>query len=229
MNYKPRWLRIIFLSIIFHAIFLSAIFFILSDEKSEKNLIQEIEWIDADIAENFSSSEESETFAETEKISETFNFPEIKIPATPESVEENFQPVTPVSPPVKISPKNSDVEIKKIPSKKNNSEEKKSDEDTNEKLKVFVKIFPKDIVNQMIESGILKEKPIFSGEKIILEVTVGKGGNVEKVSIIEGGSNEINILAENAASGWVFVPFLDENGKATETKTKIEFKSEDFR
>lgn len=228
MKYRPNWLKIIFVSIIFHVVILSALFFIFPKKESEENLIQEIEWVDVNVAENFSSAVEAENISE--KIPETFDFPAVEIPATVEATE-NFSPTeipSTSAEPIKTPEKKSESKNSMPPAEKNISTEKNFDEDLNAKLKVFVKVFPKDIVNQLIENGTLKEKPILSDGKIILEVTVNKGGIVEKVQIIQGGTNEINILSEAAASGWIFVPFLDEDGKPKEMKTKIEFKAEDF-
>jgi hypothetical protein len=121
---------------------------------------------------------------------------------------------------IKPSEKNSEVET---------PPEEKKVENPADKLKVIVKVFPKDIIGQFVLSGISKDKLNWNGEKIILSATITIEGKVRNAEIIGETAGEIiDLVAKTAAQSWIFEPYLDENGNAQDLKTQIEFSQEDF-
>ena len=101
------------------------------------------------------------------------------------------------------------------------------------KLKAIVKVYPKDLIAQLIASGAIKERVTINDTKIILAVTIGTKGKVTNVEIRQGGGDDergtiINFMSEVAASSWMFEPYLDNNGNPQELKTQLEFKPKDF-
>jgi len=221
LQYNPDWRKIIFLSAVFHAviIFASAIIFFTSPvENAEENLL-EIEWVELPAEKNFSVDDTE--ISETDEKSFASEFPLIEMPPILEpAVKENL--------------------IAKIPetaeqksSQENITDNKKTAENSPNKIKVLMKVYPKDIFAQLISVGILKERPVLNGGKIVVSVAVGLDGKMKNVKILQGGGSDekgamLNIISEAAASGWVFEPFTDENGNQAEIKTQIEFTPEDF-
>ena len=105
--------------------------------------------------------------------------------------------------------------------------------DSPSQLKAVVKVYPKDLIDQLVASGAVTERTTINGGKIVLAVTIGVDGKVKKAEIRRGGGNDergtmINLVSEIAASSWIFEPYLDDDGKPKEMKTQIEFKPEDF-
>lgn len=218
MRYRPFWLRILFLAIILHVGVISAFYFFKSSpaQVEEKNL-QEIEWVEV---ENNSAEEIAQDLSQPAENFPEIEFFPIEIPATPEPTLQ--EPIKPVE-----SPKTAQVE------KKSEVEEKISDNDSADKLKVLSKVLPRDILEELISTGAISERRELQGEKIILAVTVGVDGKVKAVEFRRGGNmnengNLINILAEAAAARWIFEPFKNSDGEAIEMKTQIEFGAEDF-
>lgn len=241
MQYQPHWRITILASIIFHVVILFAVSSAWSNMKAEpkEQEVQETEWVDVEVAEKSPAVEEVTPVEEIlpEDSPPAFEFPPIEIPPIPEPVVKEEPPPEPVKPPVeqpKPPVEQPKPEENKPPAEKNKpSEEEKPDDDSKGKLKVLTKVFPKDVVNQLIESGIVKERPILNGGKIVLAITIGTNGKIKTIEIRRGGGNDergniINLVSEAAASGWVFEPFVDEEGNPKEMKTQIEFKPEDF-
>lgn len=224
-RYRPYWERIIFLALLFHIIIVSAISASwkmpavdLEDE------LQEIEWYE----EPAESSEIAQEVSAPAEIFPEIDFPPIEIPKIPE--------------PTLIEPEPQLVEAKtevtaatesKPAETKAEGEKEKSDDDSTGKLKVISKVLPRDIVAELVSSGVIAGGRALKAGKVVLAVTIGTEGKITNVEIRRGGGNDengnlINILSEAAAIRWIFEPFKDENGKAKEIKTQIEFKPEDF-
>lgn len=229
MRYRPDWRKIIFLAVLFHVVVISAYALIFSTPTKEienEEDIQEIEWVESEIEEN-SAVDEVEQVAEN---SIPIEFPPIELPPLPEpTIEEKPEPPKPVETPAetkKTSESSSET-------KTEGEEKTDSDEDSRGKIKVLVKVYPKDIFEQLISVGILKERPILKSGKIVIAITIGLDGRAGNIEIRRGGGmdemgNMIDIVSEAAASAWIFAPFKDEEGNAKIIKTQIEFKPEDF-
>ena len=221
-RYRPYWLRIIFVAAFFHILLLSACAVIytlpIADIPAED--LQEIEWVEVDFNDSPQVEDLESEIPEVAEVFPDIEFPPIEIPQPPEPA------VTESEPPQVESPKPVAAESKA-------EGEKKSDEDDRGKIKVLTKVFPKDVVGQLIAAGILKERPVLKSGKIVIAITVGLDGKMHSIEFRRGGGNDergnmINIVAEAAASGWIFAPFIDEDGNPKEIKTQIEFKPEDF-
>ena len=210
-DYKPNWQRIIFLAVLinFFAVFVISFGWKNLTPEVEVDNLQKIEWFE----ETSDNAEIAKEISEPEETFPEIKFPPIEIPSTP----ENFLPITfsETSPP---------------PQEKNSSSENeiKTSDNPQEKLKVISKVFPRDVAAELQGVGTFSESLTLKSEKIILEVTVGTNGAVKNVSIVQGESNLINILAEAAATRWIFEPFKNDGGEVEEIKTQIEFKPEDF-
>ena len=220
MRYRPDWRKIIFLAVLFQVAFVSAMSlnFSTAEKVEVEEDLQEIEWIENEVAEDSAVEQVAENFQPIE-------FPQIpELPSVPETVIEKFEP-----------PKPAEVEkpVEKPAEDKKSAEEKSKTEDTRGKIVVLMKVYPKDIFEQLMAAGILKERPVLKSGKIVVAISVGFDGKMKNVEIRRGGGtdemgNLINIVSEAAASAWVFAPYVDEDGNPTEIKTQIEFKPEDF-
>ena len=219
MKYQPYWQRILFLAVILNLfLFLgsSSFFYTPQIKQSSSEDLQEIEWIEI---------ENTETTLTQSEISASETFPEIVMP--PLEIQHTiFEPL----PELKTSTPKVEETVE-IENEVKPPEEKKS-ENPLDKLKVIVKVYPKDIIGQFILTGVSEEKFNYSGEKIILAVTIGIDGKVKpgSVEIISGSTGElIDLVAKTAAGSWRFEPYLDENGNSQELKTQMEFTKEDFK
>jgi len=186
-----------------------------SSPKTEKaSEIEELEWIEVEVDDG---EEIAESEPEIPDVVETFpeiNFPPIEISKTPKP---------------EIKP----VENKNFVEPQNNSKKIETAEDSRDKLKVITKVFPKDVVQTLINSGLIKERPILNSGKVVIAITIDIKGRVQNIEIRRGGGtdergNLINIVSEAAAAGWTFEPYKDEDDNIKEMKTQIEFKPEDF-
>lgn len=207
LDYKPRWLRIFFLAVVLNFFIMSTIFsnYFISTSKvkpASDDLI-EIEWTDLPAVEDeFNSPEPIKTFHDINLPS--IEIPEIEIPASSEPVvvEKPVQPVETQTKPAK---------------------------NPEDKLKVIVKVYPKDLIDQLVTSGAIPGKISIKDEKIIVAVTIGVDGKVKNAEIQHGALEPmINFVSKIAASSWIFEPYLDDDGNPKELKTQIEFKPEDF-
>ncbi len=224
LNYKPYWQRIIILAVILNLIliFVSAPALPETEEKPRADL-QEIEWVETETpevatAETATEISPPETFAEI--VLPPLEIPHTDFPPLPELNTEPPPPVQPVEEIQEAEPPPPPVE-------------EKAETNPADKLKVIVKVYPKDLIEQFIKSGIVKEKLTFDGEKIVLAVTITTEGKVRNVEILQGGGNDergklINLVVSTAAQSWIFEPYLDEEGNPQELKTQIEFTPEDF-
>ena len=229
MRYRPDWRKIIFLAVLLHVVVVSAYALIFSTPTKEienEEDIQEIEWVESEF-------EESSAVDEVEQVAENsipIEFPPIELPPLPEpTIEEKPEPPKPVETPAE--PKKTSESSSET--KTEGEEKNDSDEDSRGKIKVLVKVYPKDIFEQLISAGILKERPILKSGKIVIAITIGLDGRAGNIEIRRGGGmdemgNMIDIVSEAAASAWIFAPFKDEEGNAKIIKTQIEFKPEDF-
>ena len=226
MKYRPYWQRIIILAVIFNVIlfFVSASLWSSPEIKKESppEDLQEIEWIEPETPE-ITTTETAPEFSPKETFAEIV-LPPFEIPHTEfEPLPElNTEPPPPINPPAE--------EIKETEPP---PVEEKKESNPADKLKVIVKVYPKDLIDQFIKSGIVKEKLTFDGEKIILAVTITTEGKVRNVEIRQGGGNDergklINLVVSTAAQSWIFEPYLDEDGNPQELKTQIEFTPENF-
>ena len=242
MHYKPRWRRIILASVVLHLILLAVIsmFWSGQTQQPEEDKVEEIEWVDVDVADNSAPAEEK-TPIETPKVESVpeFEFPPIELPPIPEPVYTEPPPPPPLptverTPPPEIKPDIRETMEDKV-SKKIEDElgKEKTYDDPAKKIKVISKVYPRDIVNELIEAGFIKTKGTLKAGKTVVAVTIGTDGRVKNAEIRRGGGNDengntINVLIEAAASRWVFEPFIDNDGNMKEIKTQIEFKPEDF-
>lgn len=220
MKYRPYWLRILFLASVFNLILFcaSAEIFITPEIKNPppEDLL-ELEWVETSNAAPPEFSQE---------ISAAETFPEIVLPPL-EIPHTIFEPLPKLDlnppPPVKIETTPQEEKIESPP-----VEEKKS-EKPEDKLKVIVKVLPKDIIEQWTSNGVIKEKPALNQDKIILAATITTEGKVRNTQIISGTSDDtLTLIVTMAAQSWIFEPYLDEDGNAQELKTQIEFTKEDF-
>ena len=221
MNYRPRWERILFLAMVFNVVVMLAISsnWLAPEEKVEEpDDLQEISWVDVPAAEAAVIPEPAiQTFPEIKLP--TIEIPKIEVPALPEPI-----PIEkPVAQPEEIS---QPAETKPV-------EPATPPPEMHGVLKVLVKVYPKDLIDQLIASGAVNERTSINSGKIVLAVTIGVDGKVKNVEIRRGGGtdergNIINLVSEVAASSWIFEPYLDEDGNPKEMKTQIEFKPEDF-
>lgn len=223
MKYRPYWQRIIILSVIFNVILIFASASLWSPPEIKKESppenLQEIEWIEPETPGN-SISETAPEISPNETFAEIV-LPPFEIPHT------EFEPLPQIEPP---PPKPPVEEIKEIETPPPVEEKETNPAD---KLKVIVKVYPKDLIDQFIKSGVIKKRLTFDGEKIILAVTITTKGKVRNVEILQGGGNDeqgklINLVVSTAAQSWIFEPYLDEEGNPQELKTQIEFTKEDF-
>ena len=230
MRYRPDWRKIIFLAVLFHVVVISAYALIFSTPTKEidnEEDLQEIEWVESEIDES-SAVDEVEQVAEN---STPIEFPPIELPPLPEpTIEEKLEPSKPVETPAEETKKTSESSSE---TKTEGEEKSDSDENSRGKIKVLVKVYPKDIFGQLISAGILKERPILKSGKIVIAITIGLDGRAGNIEIRRGGGmdemgNMLDIVSDAAASAWIFAPFKDEEGNAKIIKTQIEFKPEDF-
>lgn len=221
MKYRPYWQRILFLAALFNFVlfFASAEIFTTPEMQTPSpDNLQEIEWVETSSAEPAEFSQEIST-AET--------FPEIVL--TPLEIQHTvFEPLPKLNLNPPPPPLPQPVETETVEEKIEPPPIKKS-EKPEDKLKVIVKVFPKDLIDQLIFGGVSKDKIAWHGEKIILSATITVEGKVRNAEIISGATGGIiDTLAITAAQSWIFEPYLDENGVAQELKTQIEFSQEDF-
>lgn len=207
-----------------------AIFFMTSNlfssaqEVEEEPELQEISWVEVPAAESTAPPQpqpEIQTFPEI-KYS-PLEIPKLELPKLPD-------PPTPIAEPVEPP------EEVAQPAEKNSVEPAPPEQKPAEMhgvLKVLVKVYPKDLLEQLIASGTITERTAINSGKIVLAVTVGVDGKVKNAEIRRGGGtdergNLINMISEFAASSWIFEPYIGEDGKPKEMRTQIEFKPEDF-
>ena len=231
MEYRPRWERIMFLAAIFNFVVMLALAtnWQFTEPKEEEDDLQEVAWVDSATVEEIPAPPPPPDIQ---------TFPEIKLP--PIEIPK-FEPIPPPEP-VEVEKVEKPVEPPKetAPPAENNSAEnekpaepKPAEKNEPNQLKAIVKVYPKDLIDQLVASGAVKERVTLNSGKVVLAVTIGKDGKVKNAEIRRGGGNDergniINLLSEVAASSWIFEPYLDEEGNPKELKTQIEFKPEDF-
>ncbi|MBQ6976570.1 MAG: hypothetical protein IJQ16_08490 [Selenomonadaceae bacterium] len=211
MEYKPRWKRILFLAAVFNfvaiLVFASNFFSFTSKIKETPKDLIEVTWADIP-AENveLSTPETVPIFSEIKLP--PIEIPKIEIPAIsePAVIEKPVEMPQETAPPIKDSPS---------------------------QLKAVVKVYPKDLLEQLLASGAIPERVTINGGEIVLAITVGVDGKVKDAEILRGEENSnhgtmINLVSKIAASSWIFEPYSDETGNPKEIKTQIEFKPEDF-
>lgn len=233
MDYRPRWERIIFISAVFN---LAVMFVLISSwsfpktEMPHENL-QMVEWTD-------SVSDEVPTIQQDD----VQTFPEITLPPFEMPQFEHIPPPTPMEiekpieqPLQEISPAESEkpVEVEKPIETEKPVETEKPEKNSQNKLIAIVKVYPRDLTEQFLASGVVKEKITLNEEKIVVAVTIGVDGKVKNAAIVSGvGDDErgkiINFVSQTAASSWIFEPYLDDDGNPTELQTQIEFTADDF-
>ena len=223
LKYKPRWLRILFLAIFLHGVLLVAVAenFLLpktADESSEDLLA--VQWVDDEISDAAppptSQASADSTFQAIELP--PLEVPQIEFPPVPKTV-------TPL-PFAQLPPEKSEPPSNPAPDENSATDEKN-------KLKARVKVFPKELITQLVESGAMPERISLNVDKVILSLTIGTDGKTKNIEILQGGGNDvqgnlINLMARSAASAWVFEPFLNSAGQPIEIKTELEFLPEDF-
>lgn len=227
MKYKPNWLKIIFLAVIFNFFVFSALasFFLVQNINQPENLI-ELSWVDVQNV-KISNSPPPELINSFPEINlPPLEIPKIALPALPEL--KNFE-----NSPEFFNPPTENISDEISQKIFDSPAENNSDENSQKNLIAIVKIYPKDLIDQLVAGGAVNEKIVPDNKKIILSITVGVDGKVKNAEIIEGGGNDergkiLNFVSQVAASSWIFEPFLDENGHPIEFKTQIEFFPEDF-
>ncbi|MBR1729810.1 MAG: TonB family protein [Selenomonadaceae bacterium] len=241
-NYSAKWSTAIIIAIIFHAIILIVLNFLLPYllPPSKVNEIAEISWIDVDLIEEETIiEEEDQPIEESESQSQStiseFEFPPLIIPEIsndPVYVEE-------------LPPTSKQVDNEKISSIKKSEEPKiaKNESEAIEQMKrnptaeiVYTKP-PKE--NRNYDQK-MAEPPITLNEKIpqldsglnyngyvSVAVTIGLDGKVKDAKIVWSSSRIIvDNIAMNAAREWTFKPAIDQDGKPMECDKIITF---DFR
>ena len=235
MDYRPRWERIILIAAVFNLAVMFALTSSLSLPKTEtvRENLQIVQWTD--------SAADAVPAALQEDVQ---TFPEIKLPPLeipkfepippPESVEvEKVE--TPIEPPKETasSAESKPAESEKPVENEKPTEPKPQEKNSQSKLIAIVKVYPRDLTEQFLASGVVKEKITLNDEKIIVAVTIGVDGKVKSAEIVSGvGDDErgriINFVSQTAASSWIFEPYLDEDGNPVELQTQLEFTAADF-
>ena len=213
MEYKPHWARIILIAAVFNFILISALSssVILPAQKFDESDLQEISWVEVSTVEPATlPTEQIETFSEI--IFSPIEIPKVEVPKLPElvAVEKSVEPPKETPPPAETKPS----------------------EKPENKLKAIVKVYPKDLIDQLTASGAVKEK-ISVDEKVILSITIGVDGKVKKAELKSNVTDDergnlIKFVSEIAASSWIFEPYTDDDGNPSEMKTQIEFTPRDF-
>ena len=238
MQYLPHWRRTIIAVVMIHALAMS-VFSMLWDsstEKQEEEPLEAVEWVDADVLEEPADlvEEQQPEVPQNNEPAPVSEFPPLIIPPLPEIptyTEPTPQPLVETPPKPEIKPQivaKNDIE-------ENLGKEKvdKNDEDVHKKVKVISKVYPKDIIKELLELRIISRPEKIQSGTVLVQVVIGVDGRVKKAEIKRGGGydergNIINTLIEMAASRWVFEPYLDDDNKPKEMPTQIEFKPEDF-
>ena len=239
MQYLPHWRKTIIAATVLHIFAISAFSTIWdsSTENQEEEPLEAVEWVDADVLEESADSveEQQPAVSQNDESISKFEFPPLIIPPLPE-IPTYVEP-TPPPPPVETK---SRPEIKSQVTTKNDVEENLGKEqtddttdDSHKKVKVISKVYPKDIIKELLEAGIISRSEKIQSGTVLVQVLIGVDGRVKKTEIKRGGGydergNIINTLIEMAASRWVFEPYLDDDNKPKEMPTQIEFKPEDF-
>lgn len=234
MEYRPRWARIIFIAAIFNVALIFALVSSLALPKTEKSRenLQMIEWTESAVNEVPDvTQEEMQTFPEiTLPPLEIPKFEPIPppVPAEVEKVEKPVEPTKETAPPAESKP----VESKPAESEKP-AEPNPQEKNSQNKLIAIVKVYPRDLTEQFLASGVVKEKITLNDEKIIVAVTIGVDGKVKSAEIVSGVDDDergriINFVSQTAASSWIFETYLDEDGNPVELQTQIEFTAADF-
>lgn len=234
MDYRPRWERIILIAAVFNLAVMFALTSSLSLPKTEtsRENLQMIEWTD--------SAADAVPAALQEEVQA---FPEIKL--TPLEIPK-FEPIPPPES-VEVEKVEKPVEtqietpVQDITSAENENpveseksvEPKPQEKNSQSKLIAIVKVYPRDLTEQFLASGVVKEKITLNDEKIIVAVTIGVDGKVKSAEIVSGAGDDergriINFVSQTAASSWIFEPYLDEDGNPVELQTQLEFTAADF-
>lgn len=239
MRYRPFWRRIIILAAVVNLVLLVAFSSILevpAPKVAPSENLQEIAWVDLNAESDISTETVTPTPA-AEKF-QPFEMPPLEIQHTdfpPLPTLEVEPPKIPkieeTKPEVKPEPENKPPENKT--ETENKPAEVKKNSNPADSLVAIVKVYPKDLMEQIIATGAIKEKVTLNVEKVVLAVTITTEGKVRNVEIRQGGGNDergqlINFVASTAAQSWIFEPYLDADGNPQELKTQIEFKPEDF-
>lgn len=211
-------MRIFFLAAVFNAVLVfasAAVFTVPALKQTPPENLIELEWIEtADtVAAEPAPAPATETFAE-------IFLPPLEIPHTV------FEPL----PEIKIEPPKKIPKVEEVKPAEKVPETETPPENPADKLKVIVKVYPKDITPQLIKSGVAEENFKLKGERIVLAATITVEGKVREVEILSGGDNGgwLDLAAKNAAGGWIFEPYLDAEGTPQPLRTQIEFTPEDF-
>ena len=178
MQYRPFWERIFFLAVILHFIFFVGLFAcgkfsFLHTEKVDE--VEELEWIEVEVDDG---EKISEVEPEIPDVAETFpeiEMPPIEIPQTPE-------PAVTEPPPPETKP----AENKNSGEKTDTAPKAKTEDDKRGKLIVLTKVFPKDVVQTLINSGLIKERPILNSGKVVIAITIDTKGKVHNIEIRRG-------------------------------------------
>ena len=238
MQYLPHWRKTIIVAAMLHLLAIS-VFSMIWDSSTkiqEEEPIEAVEWVDADVLEETADvvEEQQSEIPQNDEPAPVSEFPPLIIPPLPE-IPTYTEPTPP--PPVETPPK---PEIKSQTTVKTVSNEieeslgkEKPAEDTQKKVKVISKVYPKDIISELLGSGLINRAEKLQSGTVLVQVIIGIDGRVKKTEIKRGGGydergNIINTLIEMAASRWVFEPYLDDDNKPKEMPTQIEFKPEDF-
>lgn len=235
MDYRPRWERIILIAAVFNFAVMLALASSLSLPKTEtsRENLQMIEWTDSAVDEVPAAlQEEVQTFPEIKLT--PLEIPKFEPIPPPEPVEvEKIE--TPIETPKETasSAESKPAESEKPVENEKPTEPKPQEKNSQSKLIAIVKVYPRDLTEQFLESGVVKEKITLNDEKIIVAVTIGVDGKVKSAEIVSGAGDDergriINFVSQTAASSWIFEPYLDEDGNPVELQTQLEFTAADF-
>ena len=237
MQYLSHWRSTIIAAVLFHVVLLSAVSSLwdFSTDKQDDEILEAeaVEWVEDDTTENTPDTVEQqpEEVSQVSEVVPEFEFPPLIIPQIPE-IPTYVRPTPPPPPLIVETPPaaTTDNTAEKFSGEKT---EDKPVVDTVKKVKVISKVYPKDVTEELLATGVISRAEKIRRGTVLVRVIIGTDGRVKKTEIKRGGGydergNIINALIETAASRWVFEPYLDDDNKPREMPTQIEFKPTDF-
>ncbi len=244
MGYSPHWFKTLILATFLNllAVECSSIFWTPTEKIDEEKEPEVVEWVDVAPEEIPAVIEEPASVTVPETSAESFEFqplvmPPIEIPQyVPEPLPE-IEPKPEVKPEIEptpeVKPETPNIEEKTETDEKTDEKVEETEETPRKTIKVISKVYPKDVIDELLAEGAIKEVQKLNSGKVIIQVLIGIDGKVKKTEIKRGGGydergNIINTIIEVAASRWIFEPYLDEENKAREMPTQIEFSPTDF-
>ena len=243
MEYSPHWFKTLILATFLNLLALegSSAVWMPTEKIDEEKEPEVVEWVDVPSEESPAVIEEVASVTVPKTPAENFEFqplvmPPIEIPQYVPEPLPKIEPLPEVEPEIKseVPPETPPIEEKIDTDKTAETDENVEVEETARKtIRVIAKVYPKDVIDELLKEGAIKEVQKLHGGKVIVQVLIGTDGKVKKTEIKRGGGydergNIINTIIEVAASRWIFEPYLDEENKVREMPTQIEFSPADF-